>query len=69
MWVKELRQQLGPDLPILIVGNKSDLENNRQIKKEEAEKYAASLGLDHFSASARTGQNVKEIFKVLTERK
>ena len=29
MWVKELRQQLGPDLPILIVGNKSDLENNR----------------------------------------
>ena len=29
MWVKELRQQLGPDLPIIVVGNKSDLENNR----------------------------------------
>jgi GTPase SAR1 family protein len=29
MWVTELRQQLGPDLPIIIVGNKCDLENNR----------------------------------------
>ena len=26
-WVKELRQQRGLDLPIIIVGNKSDLEN------------------------------------------
>eukprot|EP00356_Strombidium_inclinatum_P003506 CAMPEP_0170482078 /NCGR_PEP_ID=MMETSP0208-20121228/2257_1 /TAXON_ID=197538 /ORGANISM="Strombidium inclinatum, Strain S3" /LENGTH=42 /DNA_ID= /DNA_START= /DNA_END= /DNA_ORIENTATION= len=40
MWVKELRHQAGPDLPIIVVGNKADLENNRQIKKEEAEKYA-----------------------------
>ena len=63
MWVKELRQQLGPDLPIIIVGNKSDLEINRQIKLDEAESYARQLGLDHFSASARTGSNVEEIFK------
>ncbi len=69
MWVKELRHQAGPNLPIIVVGNKADLENNRQIKKEEAEKYAQGLGLDHFSASARTGNNVKEIFTVLTERK
>lgn len=69
MWVKELRQQLGNELPIIIAGNKSDLENARQIKKEQAEKYAASLGIDHFSTSARTGNNVKEIFRVLTERK
>ncbi len=31
-WVKELRQQCGNSLPIIIVGNKSDLEANRQIK-------------------------------------
>ena len=45
------------------MGNKADLENNRQIKKAEAEAYARTLGLDHFSASARTGNNVKEIFQ------
>ena len=54
-WVKELRQQLGPELPIIIAGNKSDLENLRQIKLEDAESYAKNLGLDHFSASARSG--------------
>lgn len=62
MWVKELRQQLGPDLPIIIVGNKCDLESNRQINLEDAEQYAKSLGLEHFSASARMGTNVTEIF-------
>ena len=29
LWVKELRQQLGNQVPIIIVGNKSDLEANR----------------------------------------
>ena len=29
MWVKELRQQLGIDIPIIIAGNKCDLESNR----------------------------------------
>lgn len=61
-WVKELRQQCGQALPIIIVGNKSDLENSRQIKLKDAEDYARRLGLDHFSASARTGQNVVQIF-------
>ena len=69
MWVKELRQQLGNELPIIIVGNKCDLENNRQIKLADAEAYARKLGLDHTSASARAGTNVVELFTLLTERK
>jgi GTPase SAR1 family protein len=69
MWVKELRQQCGSQLPIVIVGNKSDLEQSRQIKLTDAEDYAKQLGVQHFSASARTGFNVKEVFKALTESK
>ena len=69
MWVKELRQQLGNELPIIIVGNKCDLENNRQINLADAEQYAKSLGLDHFSSSARMGTNVSEIFYSLTTSK
>ena len=68
-WVNELRQQCGSQLPIVIVGNKSDLESNRQIKLQDAEDYARQLGVQHFSASARTGNNVKELFKALTESK
>lgn len=68
-WVKELRQQRGPDLPIIIVGNKSDLENQRVIKNADALAYAKKLGVEHFTASARTGANVDDIFRKLTERK
>jgi len=68
-WVKELRLNLGGDVPIIIVGNKMDLENSRQIKLAAAEEYAKNLGIDHFSASAKTGKNVPEIFKQITESK
>jgi Ras-related protein Rab-5C len=62
-WVKELKTTCDVNLPIIIVGNKSDLENNRQIPKDKAEEYSRQLGVDHFSASARTGNNVVEVFR------
>jgi GTPase SAR1 family protein len=68
-WVKELRINLGQDVPIIVVGNKEDLEANRQIKKATAEEYAKKLGMDHFSASAKTGKNVSEIFQQITSSK
>lgn len=68
-WVRELRNQLGNQLPIVVVANKADLESNRQVALSDGENYAKSLGLDHFSASAKTGKNITEVFKRLTERK
>lgn len=68
-WVKELRQMRGADLPIIIVGNKSDLESSRVVSKEQAEAYARKIGVDHHLASAKTGHNVNDIFRILTESK
>lgn len=59
----------GSDLPIIIVGNKSDLESNRVVTKESAEAYARKIGVDHYLASAKTGHNVNDVFRTLTERK
>ena len=56
-------------MPIIVVANKADLEANRQVALEEGESYATGLGIDHFSASAKTGKNIDEIFKRMTERK
>ena len=39
-WIAELKKHGGDRLPIFLVGNKSDLKSNRQIKKETANKYA-----------------------------
>jgi GTPase SAR1 family protein len=68
-WVKELRQMRGADLPIIIVGNKSDLESSRVVSKESAETYSRKIGVDHYLASAKTGHNVEDVFRTLTESK
>jgi Ras-related protein Rab-21 len=36
-WVKELRKMLGADICLVIAGNKTDLEKNRNVSLEEAE--------------------------------
>ena len=38
-WVKELRKYLTADTPIIIAGNKCDMQN-RQIPLDEAERYS-----------------------------
>lgn len=55
-------------MPIVVVGNKCDLESNRQVRLDQAEAEAKKFGGTHFSASARTGTGVKEVFRGLTER-
>ena len=37
-WIKELRKMLGDDIVVCIVGNKTDLEKNRTVNQEEAER-------------------------------
>jgi len=67
-WMRELRTQLGDKVPIVVVGNKCDLESNRQVEVSKAEAEAKKFGGVHYSASARTGHAVKEVFRGLTER-
>jgi Ras-related protein Rab-5C len=61
-WVKELQRQANPNIVIALVGNKLDLQTNREINKEEAQQYATETGLLFLEASAKTGENVVDIF-------
>lgn len=38
-WVKELRKMLGSEIVLIIAGNKIDLEHERTVPLEEAERY------------------------------
>ena len=52
----------GMKRPIVLVGNKSDLEAERKISKEEGEKSAREFwGCPFYEASAKTGHNVEEM--------
>lgn len=65
-WVQELRQYLPNDVPIVIAGNKSDL-NTKAISEETAQKFARQVGSEYFSTSAKTGAGVNDLFERLAE--
>jgi small GTP-binding protein len=60
-WLKDIRQHTEQDLPIFIVGNKSDLE--KKVQTEEARVFSVSNRTKYFTeCSAKLGYHVKEIF-------
>ncbi|MFX1464649.1 MAG: Rab family GTPase [Promethearchaeota archaeon] len=62
-WVKSIRENRG-DIPILLVGNKIDLNENRVVSKEQANQIKEDNYLSSFiEISLKTGENVEDMFK------
>ncbi len=66
-WVESFKEIRGKQ-PIVLIGNKSDLENQRKITDTEARNYAKKNNMELMLTSAKTGQNVEEAFIKLTKR-
>lgn len=62
-WVKELEENVGKKIPVLLIGNKIDLP--REVPKEDAVAYAKKNGFLYHECSAKTGKGVQDIFKEL----
>lgn len=63
--MKELQRRGDPNVVIALAGNKCDLEDNRQIPREEAEEYAAENNLLFMETSAKMNLNVTEVFEAI----
>ena len=62
-WLKEVKLQSNPDIKIFLIGNKSDLEENRKVTTEAAKTFKDENGIHYFSeASAKNGVNAQEVF-------
>ena len=58
-----MQENASPGIKIILVGNKSDLKNERQINSEDIEKKINDFEIDlHMETSAKNGKNVKELF-------
>jgi len=67
-WLEDIRTNADPNMIVLLVGNKSDMKEGRQVSEEEAAKYAESHGLAFMETSAKEGTNVKLAFERLFDR-
>ena len=64
-WVDDARSIRGNNVSIIIVGNKIDLADQRQVYTEEGKKLASELDVEFIEASAKAGINIKALFKTL----
>ena len=63
-WIKALTDVAG-DVPIVFAGNKADLQNESVVKEADLKDLADKYGAEAFLTSAKTGQNVEDVFKAL----
>ncbi|PSC69978.1 ras-related RABH1b [Micractinium conductrix] len=62
-WVEEVRAERGSDVIIVLVGNKTDLVDKRQVSIEEGDAKARELAVMFIETSAKAGFNIKALFR------
>lgn len=66
-WVQDVRNERGGDVLIMIAANKIDLVDKRSVSSEEFESKARDLNVQALECSAKTGANIKQLFKALAQ--
>jgi small GTP-binding protein len=61
-WIQDLNLNSDKNITLLLIGNKIDLEDKRDVTKEEGEEKAKSFGLAFLETSALTGENIDKVF-------
>ena len=59
-WIKSVKERKGDNFPLLLIGNKIDLEDKRLISKEEGEDLAFKYNIPFFEVSNKNGINIDE---------
>ena len=64
-WVDDIRSERGDDVVIMLVGNKTDLADQRQVSVEEGLAKASEEKVMFIETSAKAGFNIKQLFRRL----
>jgi GTPase KRas protein len=62
-----LRVKNRDDIPMVLFGNKADMEGDRQVSTSEGKNQAANWGIPHMEGSAKNNKNIKEAFHLLIQ--
>jgi len=64
-WIEDVRNERGNDVIIVLVGNKTDQSERRQVSVEEGEDKSTKEGIMFIESSAKAGFNIKALFRKL----
>ena len=64
-WIEEVRANIQAEIPLLLVGNKSDLLDQRAVSLEEINHFTRDFNLYYMETSAKTGEGVGDCFYIL----
>ena len=64
-WVRDIKEEVNEKAILFLIGNKIDMEDQRKIPKEKGVELAEEFKIPFFEASAKSGENVDEVFKAL----
>ena len=67
-WVDSLNNHANKNAPRVLVGNKIDLEEERDVSREEAEKLAKEFSISYHETSAKAKIGLKEAFEDVFEQ-
>jgi len=62
-WIDDVRTERGTDVVMMLVGNKTDLADKRQVSVEEGETRAKEHDIMFIETSAKAGFNIKALFR------
>ena len=63
IWINEIKNICSKSVYIILLGNKCDLENQREVSYKEGEKYAEENNLKFYETSAKDNINIIEVFE------
>jgi Ras-related protein Rab-6A len=66
-WVDDVRGERGNDVIIVLVGNKTDLNDKREVTTAQGEEEAKKNNLMFIETSAKVGHNVKNLFRRIAQ--
>ncbi len=66
-WLTEVDKRASGNVTKLLIGNKADLAGQRKITYEEGLELSKKWGMGFLETSAKSGTNIQEAFRVLTE--
>ncbi|CAK72546.1 unnamed protein product (macronuclear) [Paramecium tetraurelia] len=66
-WQQEINQYANEKIKIILIANKSDLMNKREVTTEEGQQLAKKIGSQYIETSALNGKNIEETLQLLSQ--